>query len=172
MVFLSILVRMRIRAHSSDALRRRLPRLRRTSRFGSLAALAAFVCFPLAGGFSQQVPQTNGGLPGPGRTSQGFAALPENANPHPDSNRVLEDSMRKQSDVKRFKELNELRQKEMASDTEKLVALAGDLKDELDKTGTDKAGKETLSMTAVRKAEQIEKLAHDVRDKMKATISD
>ncbi|HEX4319624.1 MAG TPA: hypothetical protein VHZ52_01885 [Acidobacteriaceae bacterium] len=126
------------------------------------------MCFPPAGGFSQQVPQVNGGLPGPGRNSQGFAALPEAANPHPDSNRVLEDSMRKQGNAKQFKVLNELRQKEMTTDTAKLVALAGDLKEALDKTGS----KDTISMDSVRKAEQIEKLAQDVRKKMKATFSD
>jgi hypothetical protein len=171
LVFLSILIRMRVWVDSFDALRRCLPWFRRNwlsrnSRLASVATLVALACFPLAGGFSQQVPQINGGLPGPGRNSQGFPALPETANPRPDSNRVLEDSMHKQSDAKRFKELNELRQKEMTSDTAKLVALASDLKDELGKTG-----QETLSMNAVRKAEQIEKLAHDVRDRMKATIS-
>ena len=166
MLFLSILVRMRVRVHSSDAWRRRLPRLKHLSWFGCLATLAAFVCFPLAGGFSQQVPQINGGLPGPGRNSQGFPALPETANPRPDSNRVLEDSMKRQGNAKQFKQLNELRQKEMTSDTAKLLALAGDLKEEVDKTG-----KATISMDAVRKAEQIEKLAQNVQNKMKATIS-
>ena len=131
-----------------------------------LVGIAVFACFPVTIGLSQQVPQINGGLPGPGRNSQGFAALPETANPHPDSNRVLEDSMRLQNDLKHIAMLNEMRQKEMTSDTAKLLALANDLKTEMDKTG-----KDTLSMDAVRKAEQIEKLAHNVRDKMRATVS-
>lgn len=76
--------------------------------------------------------------------------------------------MRKQGNAKQFKVLNELRQKEMTTDTAKLVALAGDLKEALDKTGS----KDTISMDSVRKAEQIEKLAQDVRKKMKATFSD
>jgi hypothetical protein len=110
--------------------------------------------------------QPNGGLPGPGRTSSGFPALPENANPHPDRNRILEDSMRSQDNQKRLKELNLQRQKQMTDDTAKLVALAGELKLE-----TEKSTKETISMTEVRKAELIEKLARSVRDKMKATAT-
>ena len=74
--------------------------------------------------------------------------------------------MKRQGNAKQFKQLNELRQKEMTSDTAKLLALAGDLKEEVDKTG-----KATISMDAVRKAEQIEKLAQNVQNKMKATIS-
>jgi len=74
--------------------------------------------------------------------------------------------MRKQNDQKRIKELNELRQKEMTSDTTKLVELANQLKSEMDKSANP-----DLSVESIREAEQIEKLAHTVRDKMRASVS-
>jgi len=104
-------------------------------------------------------------LPGNGRNSQGFAALPEVANPHPDGVRILQDSMKSQDEQKKLSEQNELRQKQMTEDTAKLLQLATELKTEMDKST-----KDTLSMNVVRKAEQIEKLAHTVREKMKASI--
>jgi len=74
--------------------------------------------------------------------------------------------MRLQNNQKRFTELNVLRQKEMTSDTEKLLALANQLKTEMDKIPNN-----SLSIESVREAEQIEKLAHNVRDKMRASVS-
>jgi hypothetical protein len=55
-------------------------------------------------------------------------------------------------------------QKQLADDTAKLLTLANELKAELDKSS-----KDTLSLSVVRKAEQVEKLAHKVRDEMKAS---
>ena len=112
-----------------------------------------------------QAPQPNNGLPGPGRNSQGIVALPENANPHPDGVRALRDSMNQQDDQKKLTEQNRIRQQQLADDTAKLLALATELKAEMDKTS-----KDTLNMNYVRKAEQIEKLAHQLRDKMKASL--
>lgn len=68
--------------------------------------------------------------------------------------------------MKRIRELNELRQKEMTSDTDKLVALASDLKVEMDK-GHDGA----LYVDEARKIDEIEKLAHGVQVKMRTTIA-
>ena len=129
----------------------------------SLVCLAVLASTPFTLGISQV--QQNGGLPGPERSSSGFPALPENANPHPDGVRILQDSMHAQDNKKKNEELNLLRQKQMNSDTAKLVELANELKAEMDKSS-----KDTLSMNVVRKAEQIEKLAHAVREKMKASI--
>lgn len=56
-------------------------------------------------------------------------------------------------------------QKQLADDTAKLLALANELKAELEKSN-----KDTLSLTVIRKAEQVEKLAHKVRDEMKASL--
>lgn len=55
-------------------------------------------------------------------------------------------------------------QKQLADDTAKLLTLANELKAELDKSS-----KDTLSLSVIRKAEQVEKLAHKVRDEMKAS---
>jgi hypothetical protein len=55
-------------------------------------------------------------------------------------------------------------QKQLADDTAKLLILANELKTELDKSS-----KDTLSLSVIRKAEQVEKLAHKVRDEMKGS---
>jgi len=57
---------------------------------------------------------------------------------------------------------NEERQANLKRDTEKLLKLATELKDDVDKTDANK-----LSVDVVKKAEEIEKLAHRVKDKMK-----
>jgi hypothetical protein len=54
------------------------------------------------------------------------------------------------------------RQKQIADDTAALLQLATDLKTEVDKTT-----KDTLSIPVIRKADQIEKLAHALKDKTK-----
>jgi hypothetical protein len=56
-------------------------------------------------------------------------------------------------------------QKQLADDTARLEALANELKAELDKSG-----KDTLSLSVIRKAEQVEKLAHKVRSEMKSSL--
>jgi len=57
------------------------------------------------------------------------------------------------------------RQKQLADDTAKLLALANELKAEMDKST-----KDTLSLKVVKKAEEVEKLARKVRDEMKKSI--
>ena len=64
-----------------------------------------------------------------------------------------------------FEAANEERKRQIADDTSKLLALATQLKAEVDKTS-----KDTLSINVIRKAESIEKLAHGVKEKMKLTI--
>jgi hypothetical protein len=54
------------------------------------------------------------------------------------------------------------RQRDIQKDTEKLLELATELKQAVDKSSAD-----TLSLDVVKKAEQIEKLAKTVKDKMK-----
>lgn len=56
-------------------------------------------------------------------------------------------------------------QKQLADDTAKLYALANELKADLDKSG-----KDTLSLSVIRKAQEVERLAHKVRDEMKANL--
>src|SRR5665213_3298241 len=57
---------------------------------------------------------------------------------------------------------NSERQKKLVADTDKLLALATELKQEVDKTN-----KDVLSVDVVKKADEIEKLAHNVKERMK-----
>ena len=61
------------------------------------------------------------------------------------------------------KKQNELRQQDIKKDTDKLLALATELKHYVDKTN-----ESVLSLDVVKKADEIEKLAHNVKEKMKA----
>ena len=54
------------------------------------------------------------------------------------------------------------RQKQLEADTEKLYTLAQQLRDEVAKTNKDQ-----LSVTVVKKSEEIEKLAKSVKEKMR-----
>ena len=60
------------------------------------------------------------------------------------------------------KRANQQRQSDLKRDTEKLFNLATELKNSVEKTNTG-----ILSVEVVRKAEEIEKLAHSVKEKMK-----
>jgi hypothetical protein len=53
-------------------------------------------------------------------------------------------------------------EKKMAADKARLLKLAKELRDEIDKS----AGSGTLSLNVIRKAEEIEKLAHSVKQEM------
>jgi hypothetical protein len=71
----------------------------------------------------------------------------------------------KDIEERQYKELNKKRQQEIHADTEKLFQLATELKAAVDKTNEN-----VLSLDVVRKAEEVEKLAKKVREKMKQTI--
>jgi hypothetical protein len=58
--------------------------------------------------------------------------------------------------------VREDRHKRMVEDTARLVELSNELKADVDK-----AGKDQLSLAVVNKAGEIEKLAHDVKERMK-----
>jgi len=60
------------------------------------------------------------------------------------------------------KKANQERQALLKADTDKLVKLAGELKDYVDKSNEN-----VLSLEVLKKAEEIEKLARSVKDKMK-----
>ena len=57
---------------------------------------------------------------------------------------------------------NDDRRKRMLSDTDKLLALSTELKADIEKCTMDE-----LSLEVIRKAQEIEKLAHDVQQRMK-----
>jgi hypothetical protein len=60
------------------------------------------------------------------------------------------------------KKRNLQRQEDIKKDTDKLLSLATELKQYVDKTNEN-----TLSVEVIKKAEEIEKLAHTVKEKMK-----
>ena len=57
---------------------------------------------------------------------------------------------------------NSERQKRLTADTDKLLVLATELKQEVDKTNRD-----VLSIDVIKKADEIEKLAHSVKERMR-----
>jgi hypothetical protein len=72
--------------------------------------------------------------------------------------------MRSKMEKELAKKANLARQADLKRDTEKLLKLATELKDDVDKTTAS-----TLSVEVIKKAEEIEKLAHSVKDKMKGS---
>ena len=89
--------------------------------------------------------------------------LPQ-ANRPPDANAQMQ--MREQSAARQnFVAPNQERKKQISDDSARLLKLATDLKAEVDKTT-----KDTLSLSVIRKADEIEKLAHNVKEKMKLTV--
>lgn len=60
------------------------------------------------------------------------------------------------------KKANEQRQAELKRDTERLLKLTTELKEYVDKSNEN-----VLSLDVIKKAEEIEKLAHSVRTKMR-----
>ena len=74
-----------------------------------------------------------------------------------DDNPFTPDLARKQEQAR-----NNERQKRLVADTDKLLALATELKQDVDKTN-----KDVLSVDVIKKAEEIEKLAHNVKERMK-----
>ena len=111
--------------------------------------LAATAMIPLAGNALFQNPPRN---------------VPDFLNRLPDTNDQARMRQEQQAGQKGLEVLNARRKKQVSDDTEKLLKLAADLKAEVDKTGSD-----TLSVSALRKAQAIEKLAHDIKEKMVAT---
>jgi hypothetical protein len=122
------------------------------------SGLAAFAV--LAATFSVTYGQAPGQSPNPHRP----ILMPE-ANRPPDANQQM--AMHEQQDKKaNFEAANVERKRQIADDSARLLKLATDLKTEVDKTS-----KDTLSLGVIRKAEEIEKLARTVKEKMKLTMS-
>jgi hypothetical protein len=62
------------------------------------------------------------------------------------------------------KKANQERQAQLKHDTDRLLKLATELKQYVDKSNEN-----TLSLDVIKKAEEIEKLAHSVKEKMKGS---
>lgn len=101
-------------------------------------------------------PPTNQPITPPNTTQPGI--LPPLDSPGMSS----DGGMRARMDAERVKSANDDRRKRLASDVDKLVSLTNQLKADVDKTSKDE-----LSLDVIRKAQEIEKLAHDVQNKMK-----
>jgi hypothetical protein len=62
----------------------------------------------------------------------------------------------------RAKAMDADRRKRLAADVDRLVSLTNELKSDIDKTTKDQ-----LSLEVIKKAQEIEKLAHDVQNRLK-----
>jgi hypothetical protein len=91
----------------------------------------------------------------PGATSPGML-------PPLDSPGLSTDPVRTRMDTERMKAMNDDRHKKLSADVDRLSALISELK-----SSVDKANKDELSVEVIRKAQEIEKLAHDVQSRMK-----
>jgi len=75
---------------------------------------------------------------------------------------TVEDEARRKFERDQQKKANEERFQKVKEDTEKLVQLSNELKDYVGK-----ANEHTLSLDVIKKAEEIERLAKSVKDKMR-----
>ena len=92
------------------------------------------------------------------------SGIPPEANSLPNENDQMR--MREQKTAKQnFDAINLVRKKQIAEDSNNLVTVAMALKAEVDSTTTKK-----FSPNALHKAERIERLAHDVKQKMQLTV--
>lgn len=119
----------------------------------TVAFLAIMAAVPLSAGVSSAQQQS---------TAPSFP-VPDasNASPRSGLNKSIDDPSTLLANEKRVKELNVLRQKQITSDAAKLLALAIELK-----ANVDKGEEHDSSLELMHKAEQIEKLAHSVRTRM------
>jgi hypothetical protein len=108
------------------------------------AVLTAMAAGSVSGGQLQQIQQSP--------RYPGQAHQPADLDPTTDPHRLQQ-----QEDARSTE-----RQKRLVADTDKLLALATDLKQQVDKTN-----KNILSVDVIKKAEEIEKLAHSVKERMK-----
>jgi hypothetical protein len=138
----------------SDRSGRASRRYRRTVHWPRTAVCVA--CMASLSGTAQNC-QAPGGAFRPDKVG---VVAPVNGPPDANSQAAMrEQQVRKQQE---YDAANEERKRQIDSDSAKLLKLATDLKADVDKTD-----KDTLPVSATRKAEEIERLAHDVKEKMK-----
>jgi hypothetical protein len=142
-------------------MRGQLTKLRDLGRPALLASLLLLSVAVAVTAWSGMIPQE--GIPQQPTTPRGSGgsisgsipgALPGAEEPSPETQQME----RRQALAR-----NSDRQKQLVKDTDKLFALATELKTEVAKTN-----KDTMSIDVIKKADEIEKLARSVRDKMKA----
>jgi len=101
---------------------------------------------------------------GGAQATTGYPKLPPEAQRIPDAAeqyKINENNVAKQN----FEAANAERKRQIVEDSANLLKMAIDLKAQVDKTN-----KDTLSLDVIRKADAIEKLARDVKEKMKISI--
>ena len=94
-----------------------------------------------------------------------LVAAPAPANPPTQFETRPMDQAQKEMQDRMLRAANKKRQEDIREETEKLFQLATELK-----AAVDKSNENMLSLDVVRKAEEVEKLAKKVRDKMKDAI--
>jgi len=82
--------------------------------------------------------------------------------PNPPQRRSQAEEWEAQQQREMAKKENAKREQDLKKDTDKLLELATELKQYVDKTNEN-----TLSIEVIKKAEAIEKLAHSVKEKMR-----
>jgi hypothetical protein len=124
---------------------------------GVLAGLAGIAIVPVVGeGRLQQGP------PSPPPNPPGVT--PHQVYPTPDA-KGMSDGDPEQTRQENYEAANAERKRQIADESTKLLKLATELKVEVDKTT-----KDTLSLNVIHKAEEIEKLAHSVKETMKLSV--
>lgn len=83
----------------------------------------------------------------------------------PQAENRQQDPAAKEMQDRMFKAANKKRQQDIRDDTEKLFQLATELK-----SAVDKSNENMLSLDVVRKADEVEKLAKKVKEKMKEAL--
>jgi hypothetical protein len=126
-------------------------------RWGLLpACLCLFASLPAAAQTQALTPSPPGGAL---RMDKADDPTPINQPPDAITQMRMHEQQAKQQN---YAQANIERKKQIADDSAKLLKLATDLKAEVDRTN-----KDTLSLTVIRKADEIERLAHSVKEKMK-----
>lgn len=138
-----------------QALSFRLKSIVRLAAAGLLVSASIWVC--------AQQQQQPGGAPNMSPIPNKPIILPA-ANHPPDANDRMEMDQQ-QTKKDKFEAANVMRRKQISDDAAKLLELATELKAAIDKTD-----KDTLSIDVIRKADNIERLAKGVREKMKLTV--
>lgn len=125
---------------------RTILRLRRGSVAEAAIPAILFVFAIVAGGVPMQ---------------QNGTYVPNAVNRMPDAN-DRDKMQQQQSDADRIEAANAERRKQICADSDKLLKMATDLKDDLDKTS-----KDTLSIETIHKIDAIQKLTKDMKDKLR-----
>jgi hypothetical protein len=98
-----------------------------------------------------------------GGTSRPMQGVGPGQQPAPrDQEPGSEEELRTKMEKDMAKKANQERQAQLRRDTEQLLKLATDLKEEVDKSNEN-----VLSLEVIKKAEEIERLARSIKDKMK-----